>query len=124
MKITINKWTTVGSIQREFSSFFTAFKLEFFLCKHNLESLYPDNEKLKPEYIIASNNQYILNCNIEINSADKVRDIEKMFYEKYGLCAQIFFKCNNRWIQTVKSDHYSLQRLEWELGFSKDSVLL
>ena len=100
------------------------FKLEFFLCKHSQESLYPDNEKLKPEYIIASNNQYILNREIEITSADKVRDIEKMFYEKYGLCAQIFFKCKNRWIQTVRSDHYSLKRLEWELGFPRDFVLL
>ena len=124
MKITINKWTTVGSIQRAFSSFFPAFKLELFLCKHNKESLYTDNKKLKPEYIIASDNQSILNCNIEINSADKVLDIEKMFYEKYGLCAQIFFKCKNGWIQTVKSDHYSLKRLEWELGFSTKFVLL
>jgi hypothetical protein len=124
MKITVNKWTTVGSIQRAFSSLFPAFKLEFFLCKHSQESLYPDKEKLKPEYIIASNSQYILNREIKITSADKVTDIEKMFYKKYGLCAQIFFKCKNKWIRTVRSDHYSLKRLEWELGFSRDSVLL
>jgi hypothetical protein len=124
MKIIINKWTTVGSIQRAFSTFFPAFKLEFFLCKRNQESLFPENQKLKPDYLITSDSQSILNCNIEIDSADKVRDIEKMFYDKYGLCAQIFFKCKNKWIQTVKSDHYSLKRLEWELGFSRKFILL
>ena len=120
----MNKWTTVGNVQRAFSSRFPAFKLEFFLCKHNQESFYSDNEKLKPEYIISYDNKSILNCNIEINSADKVRDIKKMFYEKCGLCAQIFFKSKNRWIRTVKSEHYSLKRLEWELGFSRHFVLL
>jgi len=124
MKITVNKWTTVGSIQRAFSALFPGFKLEFYLCKHCQESSYPNNQKLKPEYIVTSNSQYILNREIEITSADKVRDIEKMFYEKYGLCTKIFFKCKNRWIQTVRSDQYSLKRLEWELGFSRDSVLL
>jgi hypothetical protein len=124
MKLTINKWTSVGSIQCAFSSFFPAFKLEFYLCKRSQESVYPDNEKLKSEYIVSSNNKSILGCTIEINSTDKVRDIERMFYEKYGLCAQIFFKCRNRWMQTVKSDHYSLKRLEWELGFSRNFILL
>jgi hypothetical protein len=124
MKIIVNKWTTVGSIQLAFNTFFPAFKLEFFLCKYNQESLFPDNEKLKPEYVISSDDKNILSRDIEIDSANKVRDIEKMFYEKYGLCAQIFFKCKNKWIQTVKSDHYSLKRLEWELGFSRHFVLL
>jgi peroxiredoxin len=55
MKITISKWTTVACIQREFGSLFPGIKLEFYLCKHSQESLYPNNEKLKPEYIIASN---------------------------------------------------------------------
>jgi hypothetical protein len=124
MKIKINKWTTLGSIQRAFSTFFPAFKLEFYKGKYNQDSLFSDNEKLKPEYIITCDNQNNLSPDIEIDSANKVRDIEKMFYEKYGLCAQIFFKCKNKWIQTVKSDHYSLKRLEWELGFSRNSVLL
>jgi hypothetical protein len=124
MKVNINESSTVGTIQRAFSSLFPGFKLEFFLFKRSPESLYPDNEKLKPEYSIASTDQSILNRDIEICSTDKIRDIEKMFYEKYGLCAQIFFKCKNRWIQTVKSDHYSLKSLEWELGLSRKSLLL
>src|SRR5918996_5592272 len=98
MKITISKSTTVGSIQRAFTSFFPAFKLEFYSCKPNQQSVFPDSERLKPEYLIAADNKSISNCNIEIDSRDKVRDIEKKFYEKYGLCAQIFFKCKNRWI--------------------------
>jgi hypothetical protein len=124
MKIPINKWTTIEAVQREFRSCFPGLKLEFYSCTQGLRSVYPDGKKPHPQYLIASNNQYDLNSNIIINSSDRVCEIEKMFYDKFGLCAEIFFKGHNRWIQTVKSDHYSLRRLRRELGFSQDFLLL
>ena len=120
----MNKWTTVESIQNEFRSCFPALKLEFFVCKQSLESAYTDSNKLQPEYVFAFENDDFLDDGIEINSSDKVIEVEERFYEKYGLCAQIFFKSNNKWIQSVKSDHYSLLRLERELGFLEYPLLL
>ena len=124
MKIIINKRTTIESIQREFRNFFPGLKLEFFLCKQGMRSVYPDSKRLDPKSLIASKSQHILDGEIRINSSDKVSEIEKMFYARFGLCAQIFFKSNNGWMQTVMSDHYSIRRLRRELGFSKDFLLL
>lgn len=124
MKITISNQTTVEGIQREFRSLFPGLKLEFYSGKPGVRPGYPDTKKLHPQYLIASKNPYILNSDIEINSSDKVSEIEKMLFEKFGFYAQIFFKSNSRWIQTVKSDHYSLRRLRRELGFSRDFLLL
>ena len=124
MKIPINKQTTVERIQREFRSIFPGLKVEFYLCKQGVRPEYPESKKLHPQFLIASKNPQLLNSEIEINSSDKVNDIERMFYKKFGLCAQIFFRSNNKWVQTIKSDHYSLRRLRRELGFSRDFLLL
>ena len=100
MKLEINKDSSVSDIQEQFSAHYPALKLEFYKQKpvdgmNTKESLPADNS-FKKQAIIS------------IAKDRTVEDFEKEFWDKLKIAAQVFRKSGNIWLQTTRTDDWTL----------------
>lgn len=120
MNITINRSHTIAQIQEEFQKHFPYLKIEFYSKSHDVEE--------------GSNNYYQLHHNLTIGNAQfeprdgvlhispgiKVKDLELLFQEVFGLNIQVFRLSGKVWLQTTATDYKTLaEQNEMALEMSK-----
>lgn len=111
MILEIDDSKTISDLQEKFNLCYPNLKIEFYKKRHHWEDLSPENEKWDPGTLIGSIRKEHEPGFLEIKSWNKVGEIEKSFFEKFGLNVQIFFKSGKKWIQTGKSDNFIISSL-------------
>ena len=107
MKIQNNK--SLASLKEEFNEVYPGLKLEFFNTVHGeFEGSVGDN--------IVDNNLTIKELGsklsegeISIEGKRTVRDLELDFEVNYGLHVQVYRLSNDLWLQTIKTDDWTLE---------------
>ena len=100
---------TIREIQAEFNKLFPGLKLEFYKKAHShhkgskIENQYDPNLKIKD--IRSQHNQ----GDLKIDPEMKVSELESEFEKKFGLHAQVFRRSNALWLQTIKTDGWTLE---------------
>lgn len=95
-------------IKREFSDKFPYLKLEFY-AKHHEEGEGSEAKLLiDDEHTIGSARASHQEGDLSIDGHLKVGNFERMFFEKYGLNVQVFRKSGSIWLQTIKTDEWTL----------------
>jgi hypothetical protein len=112
MIIEIDDTKNVSDLQERFSFSFPSLKLEFCPKKHGWEDICPENKFYSGDTSIASIRKIHDPGTLNVNSWNKVGEVEKEFYKKFGLSVQIFYRCGQRWIQTGKSDNLTIDSLQ------------
>ncbi len=107
MLITPN--STIREIQKDFQAAFPGLNIAFY----TKESMAYDASSKKNEYpldtVISSIASLQENVNIVLNAQQTVKDFENSLEAKMGLHVQVFRKSNDLWIQTTKTDHWTLE---------------
>lgn len=108
MKIAINDNRKISSIQKEFNSIFPYLKLEFFAMPKHFKCDFSKR-------MLKENSSFLSDCRvihpsgeISIHPLMTVRNLEKLFFDKYGLGVQVFRKSGTVWLETTVTDGWTL----------------
>jgi hypothetical protein len=127
MKLKIEEKTLVKDIQDEFNRCYEFLKIEFFRCAHIESELSPDAEKIGPGEKISHFKKTLKPGLIDIGSNRTVAEVEADFRNKFGLSVQVYRRSGDLWIETSKTDHWTLNGQNEEgresgKGYGKKSV--
>ena len=95
-------------IKREFSEKFPYLKLEFYAKEHKEGEGSGADLKIDGDLTIGAVRVSHEEGDLSINGHLKVGTFERMFFEKYGLNVQVFRKSGSIWLQTIKTDDWTL----------------
>lgn len=106
--MTIQDDRRLKDIQAEFNEKFPFLQVKFFEGKHKPGETSPIQQKLNNELTIGEARTVHSEGDLSINANQKISTLEQNFLEKFGLNVQVFRKSGNLWLQTSKTDHWSL----------------
>lgn len=108
MILRINKDTKINQIQHEFSKRFPNLKIEFFTDK-NKDGQLTANEMIHDTEVNIGSIREIGHDGIyDIDGLVTVAELEKNFYDIFGVYVQVFRKSGNTWLMTTTTDHLTL----------------
>lgn len=106
MRLRIAPDRLISDLQKEFNNAFPFLKIEFFqkriLPAPTLGQMLPHDKR------IVEGQSAITDGDIEISSDMKVKDLEKIFKDKFSLAAQVFRRSGNLWLETTMTDDWTL----------------
>jgi hypothetical protein len=108
MKLKIDVKARVKDLQREFASKYEFLKIEFFKKIHVDNELSPNVQRIDPVEKIGNLVKTEKTGVIDINSNRTVAEVEADFRNQFGLSVQVYRKSGDLWIETSKTDHWTL----------------
>jgi hypothetical protein len=122
MIVHIHDNLSIADLQERFSKCFPSLKIEFYSKPHSIKKPPKENWLISPEKRVANVRHNHNEGELEIKSWYTVRRIENDFREKFGLNAQIFRNENGEWIQTNKTDKFSLHAQQEMVRHATSSI--
>ena len=98
----------LADIQLEFQEKFPALKLEFYSAPHQVGTGSTNQELLPATAEIGTVRRIHKSGDLSINGHLKVKTLEQLFFEQYGLNVQVFRKSGDIWLQTTSTDEWTL----------------
>lgn len=95
-------------IQREFSQKFPYLKLEFYTQPHAAGAGSSNKVQLPALSKIGDVRKVHNAGDLSINGHFKVKNLEQLFYQQYGLNVQVFRRSGDIWLQTTSTDEWTL----------------
>lgn len=122
MEIKISADTKFNEVQDKFATEFPYLKVEFYKEKYS-ENEVSTKDRISSEKLISEQVKSFKPNTIDITSTETVAEVEKEFYEKFGITMQVSRKSGRIWIETSKTDDRTLESQN-ELGktMSTDQV--
>ena len=122
MDIKISADTKFNEVQDKFAKAFPYLKVEFYKEKYS-ENEVSTKDRISSEKMISELVKSFKQNSIDITSSQTVAEVEKEFYEKFGITMQVSRKSGRIWIETSKTDDRTLESQN-ELGktMSTDQV--
>lgn len=101
-------------IQAEFREKFPYLKIEFYKSNGSMQERVP----LDPGLTIGEIRTIHKEGEVGLHGNMKVRTLESLFYETYGLKVQVFRLSGNIWLQTTSTDEWTLHQQNRKGGAS------
>lgn len=108
MTIRIHADKKLKDIQADFSSNFPFLKLEFYGKSHSSGEGTSNTTLLNLNYSLKDLNSHFSDVDWNIDASMTVTELEKSFFEKTGISAQVFRKSGMSWLQTISTDNWTL----------------
>jgi hypothetical protein len=108
MEITVNKDKKLIEIKKEFQKRFPYLKLEFYSEQHGLEEGSPKGKTMNEALTIGQVQSKEASGSFALTGLTTVANLEDAFAQCFGLSVQVFRKSGKLWIQTSKTDHWTL----------------
>ena len=108
MVLQIHDNLLVSDLQQRFSKYFQYLKIEFYSNPHRSYEGSEEKYIISPGKRIGEIREIHLEGGLEIKSFYTVDRVERDFKEKFDLNVQVFRNENGGWIQTSKTDKYTL----------------
>lgn len=99
---------TLKEVQAEFNEKFPYLQIEFYTTPHERGKGSPEGLKLDPDRSMAEARSLHTEGELRISGNQKISTLEKHFAEKFGLFVQVFRRSGNLWLQSSKTDHWTL----------------
>lgn len=106
--MTIQDKRTLKETQKEFNQKFPFLQIKFYAEKHNPGETSPVQQKLNNDLTIGEVRTVHSEGDLSVNANQKISTLEKAFLDEFGLNVQVFRKSGNLWLQTSKTDHWTL----------------
>lgn len=106
MKITDQK--TIEEVQEEFNKMFEGLKLEFYKSAHSAEQGSPAKDQLDSKLTIGAARTQHNDGDFTITPDMSVAAFENALAKQYGLNVQVFRRSAELWLQTSKTDSWTL----------------
>ncbi|MGZ3904622.1 MAG: hypothetical protein ACXVC6_13055 [Bacteroidia bacterium] len=108
IKITDSK--SLASVQKDFHEAFPFLKLEFFHKRHNAMQGSYKKDILNSDITLKQCRKKHTEGTIILKENMKVKELENIFQEHFGLFAQVFRKMGRSWIETTITDDWTLKQ--------------
>ena len=106
LKMAITEGKTIVDIQTEFNRYYPYLKLEFFWGVGKKDKYHRlTDTTIKVENI--SNSMH--GGTIQLSDTMTVSNLEDIFSSRFGLQVQVFRKSGNLWLETTKTDNWTLK---------------
>ncbi len=99
---------TLAEIQEAFRAKFPYLKIEFYHSPHKAGEGSPPKEQLDSAIRIGELSGAVQQADIKIDGAIQVKTLEQHLSEQFGLNAQVFRRSGRLWLQTTKTDDWTL----------------
>jgi hypothetical protein len=109
MEIIITDNRKITDIQKHFNFYYPFLKLEFFSKPHKEEEGTESKFMIPTDKTIGEVRTVKNAGNLSIQTQNTVREIEQKFEKEFGLHVQIFKQLGNNWIETTKTDNWTLE---------------
>ena len=109
MKLQIDTGTKIRDVQKKFTEVYPFLKVEFYKEPYSEMKVSVIKDRISPDKIISEQCKFFKAECIDINKHHTVADLEKEFYEKFGIAMQVSRKSGNIWIETSKTDDRTLK---------------
>ncbi len=106
----IDNNTTTQELANAFASDFPYLKIEFYKKGHDHFHGSPKNEEIKEEKKLSEINPELSSGELNWEKTMSVDRLETTFEEKFRLHIQVFRKSGDQWLQTSKTDHWTLEK--------------
>lgn len=108
MKLKIDGKAQVKDIQGEFARKYEFLKIEFFKKVHPDTELSSNAQRIDPTEKVRNLVRIEKTGLVDINCNRTVAEVEADFRNKFGLSVQVYRKSGDLWIETSKTDHWTL----------------
>ncbi len=119
MDLKVLKENTTTDVKAAFATKYKGLKLEFFYKAHEENEGSPKKDMVMDEIVLSKLNPDIHNDELHITPGMKVSELESAFEDQLGLHVQVFRKMGHIWIETTRTDHYSLKE---QMKMSEESL--
>ncbi len=114
LNIAIDDCKEIKTLQQEFTSMFPYLKIEFFAGTGKKGDL-NTKKLLKSAHTTLGECRHLHNTGVVYITADMtVTELEQLFFNTFGLSAQIFRKSGRVWLETTVTDKWSLEKQNHE----------
>jgi len=107
MKISINDALKLREVMNKFQEKFPYLKIEFFAMPHKIADLTNKKFIIDHDKTIGECRDIHNDAIVETSGHEKVWELEQQF-QKFGLSAQVFRLMGENWIETTKTDWWTL----------------
>lgn len=114
MEIYISEEATIGAIQSDFREVYPFLQLEFFQQPHETGEHCPPCQKLPADTPIEDIRMMHTFGWLDISKQRSAAEIEYDFRHFMGLSVQVMRRSGDLWVQTTKTDFWTLQQLNEE----------
>ncbi|HEX5653047.1 MAG TPA: hypothetical protein VFX58_08235, partial [Chitinophagaceae bacterium] len=110
MYLNITPSRLISEVQKDFNAEFPFLKIEFFKKRpvgqpeFSAAGMLPANQKIGLAQTIA------VDGGIDIGPEMKVKELERIFKDRFDLKAQVFRLSGNIWLETTMTDNWSLRQ--------------
>ena len=108
MKLQIKPGTKFSDLQSKFSEMHPFLKVEFYKEKYS-ENEVSTKDRMDADKVISEQSKSFKPESLDIDKARTVAEVEKEFYDKYGISMQVSRKSGSMWIETSKTDDRTLE---------------
>lgn len=108
MEIIINRNEKLKDIQQQFQEHYPFLKIEFYKKGHEEGQGSKPKVQLNSNLAIAEVQSSTKEGLLHIRAATTVAELEHDMAEQFGLQVQVFRKSGNTWLQTTKTDDWTL----------------
>jgi hypothetical protein len=109
-KMKVNRETRLQDIQNHFTELFPYLKIAAYGHGHHDHEASPKSDELPMHLKISDINPVFDECELSFDGAMKVSDFESLIAELLGIHVQVFRKSNDLWLQTSKTDDWTLEK--------------
>jgi hypothetical protein len=100
----------VNEVQKEFNNMFPFLKIEFFQSRAAKPANLLQKNLISHNRKISEMHSVIADGAVEIMAEMKVRDLENIFKDRFGLSVQVFRHSGNLWLETTMTDNWTLRQ--------------
>lgn len=122
MEIYISEEAIISNIQSDFRQAYPLLNLEFYRQPHEVGEHCCTKDKLSPDTPIDDIRMMHTFGWIDISKNRTAAEVEQDFMHQLGLSVQVMRKSGEMWVQTTKTDHWTLQRLSEEAKLAEKSI--
>lgn len=109
MELQVNNKITISELQRQFSKEFPYLKIEFFDIPHSSPNKLSKAHLFPPNRLLGVCRKLRNEGIIKISPDDTVEKLETIFWNEFGLSAEVFRRSGNVWIETSLSNSWTLK---------------
>lgn len=102
---------TLVEIQNAFSDKYQYLKLEFFSKPHDAGEGSARKDLLANDLQLSKVRTKFAEDTLSFKSSMSVKELEQLFDERFGLFVQVFRKSGDTWLETTKTDDWTLDAL-------------
>ena len=112
MELTITPNMTIAEVQAQFSARYPHLKIEFYSKPHDPSEGTPDQFRLEASKTIDQVTGERVVGEVSLHGNMKTSTLEETLEQELGLYVQVFRKSGNVWLQTTKTDSWTLAEQE------------